>query len=277
MRARPIALILLSDLLLAGAPALRAQGGHWEFSGHCGAWTLNVLKGTAEDLLGDAMKSHLREKILESINEVYPAFNSTSYDQGITFDSSGHDFGAGVRWYPGGLRGSFSLGLAVEKCDFKVGPTATVQMGLQDLETLQTGVFNGSAAGTARIDALSFLLTCRWDIFPSAAVHPYITFGGGISTSKALDDSTVAYAYAGQVTGSGIPETAISGGETKTLRQLKDEALNDAESDVSLPNFLPFVQLNLGLKVRLTKMFHAFVDVGVLDGFIASAGLAIRI
>ncbi len=273
MRARPITLILLAGLLLAGAPALSAQGGHWEFSGHYGVWTLNVLKGAAEDLLSDAIDTHLRDKILESINDVYPAFNSTSYEQGTTFDSSGHDFGAGVRWYPGGHRGSFSLGLSVERCDFRVEPTATVQMGLEDFETTQTGIFNGSAAGTARIDALSFLLTCRWDIFPSSAIHPYITFGGGISTSRALDDSTVAYTYAGQVTGSGISETAISGSETKTLRQLKDEAT----TDTAIPNFLPFVQLNLGLKVRLTKMLHMFVDVGVLDGFIANAGLAIRL
>lgn len=277
MRARPIALILLAGLLLAGAPALLAQGGHWEFSGHYGYWTLNVLKSTAEDLLSNAIDTHLQDKILESINEIYPAFNSTSYQQGITFDSSGHNFGAGVRWYPGGHRGSFSLGLSVEKCNFKVEPTATVQMGLQDFETLQTGVFDGSASGTARIDALSFLLTMRWDIFPSSAIHPYITFGGGISTSKALDDSTVAYTYAGQVTGSGLSGTAISGGETKTLRQLKDEATDGEGSDVPLPNFLPFVQLNLGLKVRLTKMLHMFVDVGVLDGFIANAGLAIRL
>jgi hypothetical protein len=267
--------VLCLAAVLAAAPAVRAQGGHWEFNGHFGIWTLDVLKGAATDFLGDAVEDHLQDKIMESINDIYPGFSASDYRQDISFDSSGSCFGAGVRWYPAGRRGSFSLGLSIEKSVFKVEPTAAVQMDVQDFES--SAVFNGSAAGTARIEALSFLLSVRWDILPSKAVHPYITFGGGISTSKALDDSSVSYAYTGLLTGSMIPQTAISGGETKTLRELKDEATDDEESDVSLPNFLPFIQLNLGLKVRLTRMLQAFVDVGVYDGFMATAGLAIRI
>jgi hypothetical protein len=72
------------------------------------------------------------------------------------------------------------------------------------------------------------------------------------------------------------PET-ISGTESKTLRELRDEALADEDSNIPIPNFLPFVQLNLGLKARLTKMVHVLIDVGVFDGFMASAGLAIRL
>ena len=53
--------------------------------------------------------------------------------------------------------------------------------------------------------------------------------------------------------------------------------MNDDENDFPIPNFLPFIQLNLGLKVRLTKMVQVLVDIGVFDGFMASAGLAIRL
>jgi hypothetical protein len=268
--------VLCLAAVLAAAPDARAQGGHWEFNGHVGIWTLNVLKGTATGFLNDAAEDHLRDKILESINDVFPALGSSDYRQDLVFDSSGSDLGVGARWYPAGRHGSFSLGLSIEKSVFKIEPTAEVQMDLQDSETSQTAVFNDSAAGTARIEALSFLLTVRWDILPTKAVHPYITFGGGISTSRALDDSSVAYTYTGLVTGSGLGETPISGGESKTLRQLKDEA-GDEEEDISLPNFLPFVQLNLGLKVRLTRMLQMFVDVGVYDGFMATAGLAVRL
>jgi hypothetical protein len=150
-------------------------------------------------------------------------------------------------------------------------------MQLQDQGTLQTASFEGTADATALIKAMSFVLTLRWDILPSLAIHPYITLGGGISTSKALDDSSVAYSYSGQLTGSAVTTATVSGSETKTLRQLRDDALADQVTNYPIPNFLPFIQLNLGLKARLTKMIHVLIDVGVFDGFMASAGIAIRL
>lgn len=269
--------VVCVSLLLACAPALVAQGGHWEFGGHYGRWTLDILGHKADDLLNDALDTELRDRILETINEDYPNLNVTSYDQSISFDSSGDDFGASIRWYPGGHRGSFSLGVSVEKSKFNVQPAASVLMGLQDSISSQTASFDGTADATALIKAMSFLLTFRWDIFPSKAIHPYITFGGGISTSKALDDSSVSYSYSGQLTGSAVTPETVSGSETKTLRQLRDDALNDEETNFPIPNFLPFVQLNVGIKARLTKMVHLLVDFGVFDGFMASAGLAIRL
>lgn len=277
MRARPLALVLSVSLLLAAAPALMAQGGHFEFGGHYGRWTLNLLGKTAEKLINDAIDTEIQDRILENIQGDYPSLTLTNYDQSLHFDSSGDDFGASIRWYPGGHHGSFSLGVAVEKSSFKILPTATALMQLQDQGTLQTASFEGTADATALIKAMSFLLTLRWDILPSLAIHPYITLGGGISTSKALDDSSVAYSYSGQLTGSAVTTATVSGSETKTLRQLRDDALADQVTNYPIPNFLPFIQLNLGLKARLTKMIHVLIDVGVFDGFMASAGIAIRL
>jgi hypothetical protein len=269
--------VLSLSVLFAGAPALMAQGGHFEFGGHYGRWTLNILGSKANELLNDALDTELRDRILDTIREDYPNLSVTDYQQTITFDSSGDDFGASLRWYPGGHRGSFSLGVSVERSKFKVLPAATALMALQDQGTLQTATFDGTADATAILKAMSFLLTFRWDIFPSKAVHPYITFGGGISTSRALDDSSVAYSYSGQLTGAAVSPETVSGSETKTLRQLRDDALNDEETDFPIPNFLPFVELNVGIKARLTKMVHLLVDIGVFDGFMARAGLAIRL
>ncbi len=265
--------ILLVAAVLAIAPAIQAQNGHWEFSGHYGLWSLDVLKSSAADLLSDSVDHYLRDQLLEAVNESFPNLRLSAHQQELAFDSSGHDLGASVRWYPGGRRGSFSLGLSVEKSLFKVSSTVTARLDLQDAVSGQAAVYNGMVSGTARIDALSFLLSGRWDIIPSSPIHPYITVGGGISTSKALDDSSVAYTHVGQVSGSGVPQNTISGGSTKTLRQLRDENA----TDVSLLGVLPFVQLNVGLKARLTKMLHAFFDVGVFNGFMATAGLAIRL
>lgn len=277
MNIRRLCFVLFVSLLLAGAPALMAQGGHWEFGGHYGRWTLDILGSKANELLNDALDTELRDRILETIREDYPNLYDSSFSQDIRFDSSGDDFGASIRWYPGGRRGSFSLGVSVEKSKFKIVPSAAVLMQLQDQVSSQTATFDGTADATAILKAMSFLLTMRWDIFPSKAVHPYITFGGGISTSKALDDSSVAYSYSGQLTGNAVSPQTVSGSETKTLRQLRDDAMNDDENDFPIPNFLPFIQLNLGLKVRLTKMVQVLVDIGVFDGFMASAGLAIRL
>jgi len=277
MRQNRLALVLIVSFLLTWAPALMAQGGHFEFSGHYGRWSLNLLGHTAEKLINDAIDTELQDRILESIQEDYPNLALTAYDQALSFDSSGDDFGAGFRWYPGGHHGSFSLGVSVEKSTFKVLPTATAHMELQDTGTLETAVFDGAAEANAVIKAMSFLLTVRWDLFPRSVIHPYLTFGGGISTSKALDDSSVAYTYSGQLTGGSIPAETVEGSETKTLRQLRDEALADDENDVPIPNFIPFIQLNLGLKARLTKSIHLFVDAGVFNGFMASGGIALRI
>lgn len=257
------------SLLLVMAPALKAQG-HFEFSGHYGRWSLNLLGSLARDIADDAIKSEIEDRILTDIQDRYPGLSETLYNQTLTFDSHGDNFGFGVRFYPS-RNGSFSLGLSVEKSSFKVFPSVTSHMDLQDMSTSDTATFEGSASATALIKATSFLLTFRWEIIPRAVVHPYITFGGGISTAKALDDSTLSYTYSGQLAGTAIPTQTVGSSETKTLRQLKDD------SDTNLPNFLPFIQLNVGLKAMITKNIHLMVDAGVFDGFMISGGLAVRL
>jgi hypothetical protein len=272
MTARRLVFVLALSMLLAAAPSLMAQG-HFEFGGHYGRWSLNLLGNLAKNALDDATKDEIQDRILSDIQDSYPGLTLMSYDQTLDFNSSGDDFGFGFRFYPGGQCGSFSLGVSVEKSTFKVLPSVTSLMQLQDMGTLETATFNGIADASAIIKAMSFLLTFRWDIFPSAVVHPYITFGGGISTAKALDDSTLSYSYSGQLSGSAIPTETVAGSDTKTLRELRDEA----DTSFKFPNFLPFIQLNLGLKARLTKNVHLLVDAGVFDGLMISGGLAIRL
>jgi hypothetical protein len=277
MSARFLTIVLAASLLAVGAPGLLAQGGHFEISGHYGRWTLDMLGHAAVDLIDDASADGLKGAIEDEINTLYPNLVATQFQQTLTFDSHGDNFGFGVRWYPGGRRGSFSLGVSIEKSSFKVLPTAEVLMDLYDYSTVESATFGGVAEASALIKATSFLLTLRWDIFPAKVIHPYLTFGGGISTAQALDDSTMSYHFSGQLAGDTIPAEMIEGSETKTLRELRDEALADEETDFPIPNFLPFVQLNLGLKARLTRSLHLFVDAGIFDGFMVSAGVALRI
>lgn len=257
------------SLLLLAAPALWAQG-HFEFSGHYGRWGLNFFGDVGTRIINDVTESNIRDKILSDIQNSYPGLGERNYTQAVRFDSRGDDFGFGIRFYPS-WNGSFSLGVSVEKSTFKILPTIVSHLDLQDMNTQAQATFDGSASGSALVKATSFHLTFRWDIVPSAVVHPYITIGGGISTAKALDDSTLSYSYSGQLVGTGIPNQTIGGSETKTLRQLKDE------SDTKLPNFVPFLQLNTGLKAKILKNVHVLVETGFFDGFIVSGALAVRL
>ncbi len=266
---RSLPVVTVFSLLLSVAPALWAQG-HFELSGHYGRWSLNMLGSLARDIADDAIKSEIEDRILSDIQGRYPGLSETNYSQALTFDSSGDNFGFGFRFYPSSS-GSFSLGVSVEKSTFKIFPSVTSHMDLQDTGTSETATFDGSADATVLLKATSFLLTFRWDIIPHAVVHPYITLGGGISTARALDDSTLSFGYSGQLVGASVPSQTVGSTETKTLRQLKDD------SDTNLPNFIPFVQINFGVKAMITRNIHILVDTGVFDGFMISGGLAVRL
>lgn len=276
MRKRHFAAVCVFALAaaLVWAPAAEAQG-HFELSAAYGRWTLDLLKGQAEELFNEAAEEEIRDRILEDIQADYPYLSLVSYEQLLDFSSGGDDLRLGFRFYPAGQNGSFSLGLSVGKSTLKVTPAASAHMVLENTESSNEATFDGTADARAIIKAMTFLLTLRWDIFPSKAVHPYLTFGGGISTSRALDDSILAYSYTGTLSGEDVPTETYSGSEEKTLRELRDEALEE-ETDFPIPNFIPFVQLNVGLKARLTKSLHVLADVGVYNGFMGSVGIAFR-
>jgi len=276
LRTRILVVILAVFSFASGAPYLRAQG-HWEFGIHYSGWSLNLAKSMIEDSLSDTVASDLKDRILEDIQADYPSKTETGYNQKIAFDSSGDNYGAEVRFYPGGQNGSFSLGFSLEKSTMKVSlPEVGASLEWEDAITHQTGTFDANATGQFIIKPLSLHLSLRWDIFPSARFHPYVTVGVGATTAKAIDKATYSYSYTGTLNVPGDPPKEYSGSESKTLKELRDEQEAKGE-DFSIPlHFLPFVQLNLGLKGRITDYIHLLVDAGVWDGFLLRAGIALR-
>jgi hypothetical protein len=275
-RTRIFAAVPVILFLASGAPILRAQG-HWEFGVHYSRWSLNLVKSLIEDSLNDTVASDLKDKFLKDIQADYPSIRETGYNQNIVFDSGGDNYGAEVRFYPGGRYGSFSLGLSVEKSTMKVSfPEVTGSLDLEDGITHTTGTFHGNAAGEFLLKPLSFHLSLRWDIFPSAGLHPYITLGVGASTAKAIDTAAYNYSYTGTLNVPGGPSKEYAGADSKTLKELKDEQEAKGE-DFPIPvNFVPFVQLSLGLKGRLTDNIYLLMDAGVWDGFLLRSGVAFR-
>lgn len=262
--------------LLSFASSASAQG-HFEFNFHYGRWSINLLRPIIEDMLNDALENHLKKNFLEDIQADHPELVEKAYSQNVRFDSSGDNYGFELRWYPGGENGSFSLGLAVEKTSMKVGlPELSANLELEDTISQKIASFSGQSSGEFLIKPLSFHLSFRWDIFPSRLVHPFITFGVGASGGSALEQSTLTYNYEGKLRITGEPEEAYSGSDTKTLKQLKDEREAEGE-DFPLPGFFPFIQLDLGLKAKISRNFHFLVSVGVWDGFLVRGGLSLRL
>jgi hypothetical protein len=155
-------------------------------------------------------------------------------------------------------------------------PEVEASLEFEDEISHQTGTFNGNATGEFILKPLSFHLSLRWDIFPSARFHPYMTLGVGAATAGAINKATYSYSYTGTLNVPGNPPKEYSGSDSKTLKELRDEQEAKGE-DFSIPiHFLPFFQLNLGLKGQLTDNLSLLVDAGVWDGFLLRAGVAFR-
>lgn len=263
-----IFMFISTNLLLAD--------GHWEFNVHYSRWTLNLLKNQVENMVSDALKSDLKDRFLEDVQSRHPGLYESGYDQTVIFDSSGSNVGFEIRYYPGGRKGAFSLGLAVEQSSMKVSfPEISANLYLTEPSTMQVAHFFGQAVGEFLIKPFSFHLNMRWDFLPSKVVSPYFCLGAGISTSKSFLDAHYTTSYTGKLDLPDGTSEYYSDSSSKTLRQIKEERLADGK-DWPL-NFVPILQLNLGLRVRLTENLRFTFDAGIFDGFLFRGGLSFRI
>ncbi|MGB9836472.1 MAG: hypothetical protein ACPLRX_07015 [Candidatus Saccharicenans sp.] len=268
-------LIWLMVILIFSARFLQADG-HLEFNVHYSRWTLNLVKGIVENMVSDALESDLKDRFLQQIQENYPNLVESGYSQSVVFDAPGHNIGFEIRYYPGGRTGAFSLGLAVEQSTMKVSfPEVMANLNLNDTSTGGTANFVAQAGGEFLVKPLSFHLNMRWDFLPSKIVSPYFCLGAGISTSKTFLDANYHYYYSGTLTLPDGSNQVYSASDSKTLREIKEERLAEGK-DWPL-NFVPILQLNLGLRVRLSEKFRLMLDAGLFDGFLFRGGLSFRI
>jgi hypothetical protein len=282
-RTRAVALVtMITAVGLVIVPAAQAQG-HVELGFHYGHWSVNLLRPVIEDLIGD-FTDQIKDKMLDRVREEHPELREVNYTRIFEFDSGGPNFGFELRWYPRGEKGSFSLGLSMERTTMKVEiPELTSAITLEDETALTQAGFIAAAGGAVTLKALAFLLSFRWDLLPTDRVHPYVTLGFGMAGESALLDAVLDYHYAGTLTKPDGTAEDFSESGTETVRQLIDEDKQrkidegSEEEPFDLPvHFLPFLQLHFGLKGVITKNFHALVDFGVLDGFVLRGGLAVR-
>jgi hypothetical protein len=259
-------------LVLVGFNSKLSAQGYFELSFHYGMWSLDLLGNMVENTISDALETEVRDTILEEIQKDYPDLADPVYSQSVDFDSSGKNYGFEVRWYPGGQDGSFSLGFSVEKTKMEV-ELAEIAAGM---EFDDGSAFGGAAAGNIVLNPLTFHLSFRWDIIPSSQVHPYITFGVGAATFSSIENDEVSFSWAGELDVPGDPLKIYDGEETKTIKEIQDDLEEEDEDFLPLP-FLPFIQLNLGLKGKITENIHLMVDAGIWNGFILRGGIALRL
>jgi hypothetical protein len=265
------AIFILTFVFVLCASTALAQG-KIEFGFHYSGWTLNVLRGLIEGALGDSLESKLEDDFLSDIQDDYPYLEEQEYEQNISFDSSGDNFGFELRWYPGGYDGSFSLGFSLEKTTMRVALTDVYAR--MDLDP--DASFDANANAEYIINPLSFHLSFRWDLFPSSRISPYFTFGFGAATGTALENSELSYSYSGELDIGGQIKESYSGSKTQTLDEVRQE-LKDEGEEFFLPGFIPFIQLNLGLKGEITRNLSLLLDAGIWDGFLLRGGIAVRL
>jgi hypothetical protein len=241
-----------------GAP--EKAGGHFEIEVHYSGWTIDPAKGAFESSITNRIANEIRDQVTEQLSQNYGAtLVPSSYEENLSLDSRGSNYGFEVRYYPRGRGGSMSIGFSLEKTRIEIMVKGPVTQRYAD----------GSAAtvesdSLVKTDPLTANLSFRWDIIPSGRVTPYFVLGLGIGPLE----GTASYVYSGTYRrGSG--QASITGEETKTFDELR------AEEDIGLDRFV-LLHIALGLKGDVYKGFTLKGEIGFWDGLVLRGGLAYR-
>lgn len=234
--------------------------GKLEIEIHYGYWTLNVFKGLFEEDLTKELSDEIAEEIGIKIVESGYDVNRTGNDHDLLFDSSGSVYGLELRFYPGGRYSSFSLGVSIEKTRMKAVVEGPVTVQFDDGSFAEM-----DAVGTVNLDPLFTNLSFRWDIKPTWVVTPYFVLGLGVAALN----GEVSYKYNGTYYWAGGSEIH----EDEDTRPIKEA---EEDSDINLPNILPLLQINLGIRGEIIPHLHVRAEAGIWDGLILRAGIAYK-
>lgn len=236
--------IILAVLFMGGF--LSAQG-HWEIGLHYSSWSINVVQTAIEE-------------------NVIPDFDYYDPDKGpLSFDSNGSNFGLELRFFPGGEKGSFSIGISYERNYFK----GTLKGSYTDSNSPGTRV-EVEGNGTFDFAPHSFNINLRWELWPGSRIHPYFGVGfgfGPLNGTLGIDSRVTTYYGA-------LSETETYR-EEKTLKEAIEEL--EQEEGESFPfKFFPIVHFQLGLRGQISGPLYFLIEGAFYDGFILRGGLALR-
>ncbi|UCE40623.1 MAG: hypothetical protein JSV17_14415 [Candidatus Aminicenantes bacterium] len=236
--------------------------GKLEMEVHYGYWTLDVFKGLFEDDLirefADVIADEIRIEVKNSGHNVV----KVSHDHNLVFGSSGSVFGFELRFYPGGRYSSFSLGVSIEKTHMEAIAEGPVNVQFSDGSSAEM-----DAVGVVELNPLFTNLSFRWDIKPDWVVTPYFVLGLGVAALN----GEVSYHYNGTYYWAKGTEYH----EGKDVRDIK-EVEEEPEIDINLPNILPLLQINIGVRAEVIPHLHLRAEAGIWDGIILRAGIAYK-
>jgi hypothetical protein len=239
------------------------RGGYWEVEVHFSGWSIDPAKRFFESSLTEKVCNEVRTNVFDKLTGIFGTSPTRSdrpnYGCDLDLDSEGSNYGLEIRFYPLGRRGSFSLGLSLEKTHIKIPVQGQV-----------TETYADGSQATVEADAyvetspLTTNLSFRWDFAPSWRVTPYFVFGLGVGSLS----GEAKYQYTGTYV-RGSDQLSIEGGETKTFDDLREE------EDIELTLF-PLLHLALGVKGEIHSGLMGKAEIGFWDGLIFRAGLAFR-
>lgn len=246
---------------LSGGKSSVPRGGHWEIGVHYSSWGLNLARDLFEDALLKSASKEIRKNVNNQLvskasGNLIPSADSHK----LVFDSEGKNYGAEIRFYPRGRRGSMSVGFSIEQTNVRLMMKGPVQ---QDYSDGSSATVDGDAV--IETNPVTTHLSFRWDFVPSSRVTPYFIFGLGLGPLN----GEASYTYAGTYL-RGSQQAAITGDWLKTFDQLRKDG------DISL-SLMIMAHLALGLKAEVVKGVILQAEAGFWDGLVVRGGLAFRL
>jgi hypothetical protein len=246
---------------VAGGQSIGPRGGHWEIGFHYSSWGVNLVKSLFEDPLLKSVSNEIRQNMNAQLDALAPGYLTPSSDShGLAFDSEGKNYGAEVRYYPRGRRGSMSVGFSIEQTTIKLFANGPVTQNYTDGSS---ATVDGEAA--VETNPVTLNLSFRWDFIPTSRVTPYFVFGLGLGPLN----GDVRYTYAGSYS-RGSQQLSITGDWTETFDQLR------ADEDISLDLML-MAHAAFGVKAEVIRGIVLVAEAGFWDGLILRGGLAFRL
>lgn len=236
--------------------------GKLEIGIHYGPWTLKPFSNYFEEDLLEEISDEVRKRVNDEINSLYPGVGDTvtEYEDPLDFSSSGSNFGVELRFYPKGKEGSFSLGLSIEKTKIKIKAEGPItQYYIAGANSTVDGL------GYVTTNPLSMNLSFRWDFNPAWRVSPYFVCGFGFATLV----GEVGYEWIGTYHWRNV-SGQLGGSDTLTFQDVEWEASEN------IPNIFYLVQLNLGVRARITPNIYLNAEAGFWDGMVFRAGVFYR-
>ncbi len=234
-------------------------GGRFEIAAHYSSWSVDPIISIFESGLRDKLAEELENRIIKKIGEAHAGLVTALFTPQLDLDSSGSNYGLGLRYYARGWAGTFSFGISVEKTNMTLGLSGRAK------QTFVNGTW-AEVTAEASIDTapLAAHFSFQWDL-GRGIIRPFLGIGFGLAAL----DGTFRYAYTGTYS-FGTLQDSISDDKTETFAELSEDI------DFEIPKILLLVQIDVGVKVQIVKGFSLTAEAGFWDGLMLRGGLAYR-